>query len=206
MADRVVLDAHAVPVFLGEEPGWAEVEEILRTGEPWMTLVNLGEVAYILERTSGAAAADEVWANLRAQSRPGGAPVRWIDVDDTLVRRAAAIKVRGGLSYADAFAAGAASLLDCPVLTGDPEFRVAEELGVSVRWLGRRAQPGAGLLPRDVRILGPRRCAGPRSQEMSGSSVATPPCKRPRAGASSGPAKRSAGARDLSRACRLWPR
>ena len=139
MVDRVVLDAHAVLVFLGEEPGWADVEEILRIGEPWMTLVNLGEVAYILERTSGAAAADEVWANLRAESRPGGTPVRWIDVDDTLVRRAAAIKARGGLSYADAFAAGAASILDCPVLTGDPEFRVAEELGVTVRWLRRRA-------------------------------------------------------------------
>ena len=139
MADRVVLDAHAVPVFLGEEPGWTEVEEILRFGEPWMTLVNLGEVAYILERTSGAAAADEVWANLRAESRPGGTPVRWIDVDDTLVRRAAVLKARGGLSYGDAFAAGAASVLDCPVLTGDPEFRVAEELGVTVRWLGRRA-------------------------------------------------------------------
>jgi PIN domain nuclease of toxin-antitoxin system len=139
MADRVVLDAHAVLAFLAEEPGWAEVEEILQTGEPWMTLVNLGEVAYILERTSGAGAADEVWANLRAEHRPGGVPVHWVDVDDTLVRRAAAVKARGGLSYADAFAACAASLLDCPVLTGDPEFRVAEELGVSVRWLGRSA-------------------------------------------------------------------
>ncbi len=139
MADRVVLDAHAVLAFLSDEPGGADVEEILRIGEPWMTLVNLGEVAYILERASGAAAADEVWANLRAQRRPGGVPVRWIDIDDTLVRRAAAIKARGGLSYADAFAAGAASVLDCPVVTGDPEFRVAEELGVMVRWLGRRA-------------------------------------------------------------------
>ncbi len=139
MADRVVLDAHAVLVFLGEEPGWTEVEEILRFGEPWMTLVNLGEVAYILERASGAAAADEVWANLRAESRPGGVSVRWIDIDDTLVRRAAVLKARGGFSYGDAFAAGAASVLDCPVLTGDPEFRVAEELGVTVRWLGRQA-------------------------------------------------------------------
>jgi hypothetical protein len=34
MADRVVLDAHGILVFLGEEPGWAEVEEILRTGGP----------------------------------------------------------------------------------------------------------------------------------------------------------------------------
>jgi PIN domain nuclease of toxin-antitoxin system len=139
MADRVVLDAHAVLAFLSDEPGGADVEEILRIGEPWMTLVNLGEVAYILERASGAGAADEVWANLRAQHRPGGVPVRWIDIDDTLVRRAAAIKARGGLSYADAFAAGAASVLACPVVTGDPEFRVAEELGVMVRWLGRRA-------------------------------------------------------------------
>ncbi|MHB8218813.1 MAG: PIN domain-containing protein [Acidimicrobiales bacterium] len=88
MPDRVVLDAHAVLAFLGEEQGWAEVEDILRTGEPWMTLVSIGEVAYILERTSGA---------------------------------------------------GAASVLDCPVLTGDPEFRAAEELGVTVRWLGRQA-------------------------------------------------------------------
>jgi hypothetical protein len=60
MADRVVLDAHAVLAFLGEEPGWAEVDEVLSNGEPWMTLVNLGEVAYILERSSGRAAADEV--------------------------------------------------------------------------------------------------------------------------------------------------
>ncbi|MDA8309442.1 MAG: PIN domain-containing protein [Actinomycetota bacterium] len=137
MVDRVVLDAHAVLAFLGQEQGWGEVEETLRSGEPWMTLVNLGEVAYILERTSDAGAADEVWANLRAESRPGGVPVRWIDLDDTLVRRAAAIKARGGLSYADAFASAAAAVLDCPVLTGDPEFRAAERLGVAVRWLGR---------------------------------------------------------------------
>jgi PIN domain nuclease of toxin-antitoxin system len=135
MADRVVLDAHAVLAFLGEEPGSVEVGEVLRGGDPWMTLVNLGEVAYILERAAGRAAADEVWANLRAESRPGGVPVRWMDVDDQLVRLAARIMAHGGLRYAQSFAAGAASLLGCPVLTGDPEFRVAEEAGVTVRWL-----------------------------------------------------------------------
>ena len=139
MADRVVLDAHAVLAFLGEAPGWDEVDELLRTGEPWMTIVNLGEVAYVIERMAGLGAADEVWANLRAESRPGGVAMRWLDIDDDLVRRAADIKARGGISYADAFAAGAASLLGCPVLTGDPEFRVAEEAGVAVRWLGGRA-------------------------------------------------------------------
>jgi len=72
MANRVVLDAYAALAFLGEEQGWAEVDEVLRTCEAWMTLVNLGEVAFILERAFGAAAADEVWTNLRAESRPGG--------------------------------------------------------------------------------------------------------------------------------------
>ncbi|MGA9775592.1 MAG: PIN domain-containing protein [Candidatus Dormiibacterota bacterium] len=139
MADRVVLDAHAVLTSLGEEPGWPEVEEIPRSGEPWMTLVNLGEVAYIVERTSDAGADDEMWANLRAESRPGGVPVRWIDIDDKLVRQAAAVEARGAMSYANAFAAAAASVLDCPVLTGDPEFRVADKAGVTVRRLERRA-------------------------------------------------------------------
>lgn len=138
MAERIVLDAHAMLAFLGDEPGAQEVGQILSTGEPWMTLVALGEVAYILERSAGVAAADEVWANLRAEERAGGVPVAWLEVDDTLVRRAASIKARGGLSYADAFAVAAAAVLDCPILTGDPEFRVAEQTGVTVRWLARR--------------------------------------------------------------------
>lgn len=138
MAERVVLDAHAVLAFLGEEPGWKEVGEILRSGEPWMTLVALGEVAYIIERHHGLGAADEAWANLRAEERPGGVRVNWLELDDEVVRRAASIKARSGLSYADAFSASAASILGCPVLTGDPEFRVAEEAGVAVRWLRGR--------------------------------------------------------------------
>lgn len=125
--------------FLGEEPGWAEVDEVLRMGEPWMTLVNLrrGRLrpralvrAWRRRRGVGLPAGGE---------RPGGVAVRWLGADDHLVRRAAGMKAQGGVSYADTFAAGAASLLDCPVLTGDPEFRVAEAAGVTVRWLGRRA-------------------------------------------------------------------
>jgi PIN domain nuclease of toxin-antitoxin system len=75
MPERVVLDAHALLAFLGEEPGWEKVAEILGTGEPWMTPVGLGKVTYVLQRTSGAAAAGEVWANLRADERPGGVAV-----------------------------------------------------------------------------------------------------------------------------------
>lgn len=138
MAERVVLDSFAVLALLGGEPGSDVVAEVLRSGQPWMTLVNLGEVAYIVERRRGQDESAALWAHLRAGERPGGVAIRWLDIDDVLVRRAASIKAAGGLSYADAFAAAAADLLDCPVLTGDPEFAVAQAAGIRVRWLPSR--------------------------------------------------------------------
>jgi predicted nucleic acid-binding protein len=101
-----------------------------------MTLVNLGEVTYMVERTHGESAADRVFANLLADERPAvEQPIRWLAVDATLVRQAATLKALGGWSYADCFAAAAAAILDCPVLTGDPEFVRAEQAGIAVTWL-----------------------------------------------------------------------
>jgi PIN domain nuclease of toxin-antitoxin system len=132
---RVVLDAHAVLIFLGHEPGWETVEGALRRTEPWMNLVNLGEVAYVIQRHRGAAQSDLVWSSLRSSRASDPMSIRWIPVDDALVRAAADIKAHGGLSFPDAFAAASARQLGCPVLTGDPEFERAEGMGVVVRWL-----------------------------------------------------------------------
>jgi PIN domain nuclease of toxin-antitoxin system len=134
-SERVVLDAFAILAFLAGEPGAERVGAVLTVGEPWMTLVNLGEVAYVVERAHGKAAADDVFANLVAPERPEGVAVRWLPVDAALVRRAASLKALGGLSYADCYAAAAAAVLDSPVLTGDPEFSVAEKAGIRVAWL-----------------------------------------------------------------------
>jgi PIN domain nuclease of toxin-antitoxin system len=133
--ERVVLDAHAILAFLEDEQGAQRVATILAEGEPWMTLVNLGEVIYIIERERGKAEADDVYANLLAPQRPDGVPIRWLAVDEVLVRRAASLKATGKLSYADCFAAAAAALLGCPVLTGDREFTAAENAGIAVEWL-----------------------------------------------------------------------
>jgi PIN domain nuclease of toxin-antitoxin system len=135
-ASRLVLDAHAVLSLLGTERVADRVAEIVQESEPWMTLVNLGEVAYIVERRQGTEAADTVFARLLApEPLVGETTITWMPVDHALVRRAASLKARGGLSYADCFAAAAAALLGCPVLTGDPEFRKAEEGGIEVIWL-----------------------------------------------------------------------
>jgi predicted nucleic acid-binding protein len=132
---RRVFDTHAVVALLYGEAPAPKVRRVFEHGEPWMTLVNLGEVAYIVERRQGADAADAVWANLLGHDQTDRAPIRILHVDAALARRAATIKAHGGISYADCFAAAAAERLDCPVLTGDPEFRVAEKLGIAVDWL-----------------------------------------------------------------------
>jgi PIN domain nuclease of toxin-antitoxin system len=135
-SERYVLDSFAVLAFLQGEAAARRVADVLRAGEPWMTLVNLGEVVYIVERVHGRVFADTVYANLLADERPdGGVPIRWLSVDEVLVRRAASLKAAGGLSYADCFVAAAADRLRCPILTGDPEFVAAERAGITVEWL-----------------------------------------------------------------------
>lgn len=51
------------------------------------------------------------------------------------MRAAAKIKADGGVSYADSFAAAAAGILGCPVMTGDRELAVVEAAGIVVHWL-----------------------------------------------------------------------
>jgi predicted nucleic acid-binding protein len=99
-------------------------------------VVNLGEVTYIVERERRAEAVEELWANLRAQERPGGGQFdSVVGVDEALVRAAAKVKAGGGTSYADSFAAAAAGILGYPVLTGDREFAILEAAGIVVHWL-----------------------------------------------------------------------
>ncbi|MGH2443894.1 MAG: hypothetical protein ACRDFX_12135, partial [Chloroflexota bacterium] len=89
-AERTVLDSYAVLAMLDGAAGAGRVADVLASGEPWMTLINLGEVAYIVERERGKVAADDIFANLQATKRPdGSAPIQWLAIDEVLVRRAA---------------------------------------------------------------------------------------------------------------------
>lgn len=116
-ADWAVLDAWAALAFLqGEQPAADRVLQALESDGTAMCWVNLGEVAYIVERRHGRGAADDAIDDLRARL---GATV---DADAQLTREAARIKVAGGMSYADAFAAATASARDAVLLTGDPEL------------------------------------------------------------------------------------
>ena len=128
-----VLDAHALLVYLEREDGFETVREwfsrALSLGEALpMTVVNLGEVLYVVRREHGAAKAEEIEQAARTL------PIELVDVDLVLTRDAARFKAAGGISYADSFAAALASQRKAGLLTGDPEFRAVEgEIGVE--WL-----------------------------------------------------------------------
>ena len=119
---RYVLDANAVIGFFEGRNGVAEkvrrlLGEALRQDLPLlMSAVNWGEVFYIAWRHHGEARAREADAKLQQL------PIVVIGVEGECATRAAALKQKHGLGYADAFAAELAIERDAWLVTADPEF------------------------------------------------------------------------------------
>lgn len=128
-----VLDAHPVLAFLEGESGADRVRSLLLRAEEGkirlaMTVVNLGEVWYAIARADSAEQADRLVRDIR------GMAIEIVDVDWTLAREAALLKARGGVSFADCFAAALARTRRAELVTGDPEFRRLEG-AVKISWL-----------------------------------------------------------------------
>jgi PIN domain nuclease of toxin-antitoxin system len=98
-----------------DHPCVEHVEAAIDTGEAVMSAVNLGEVLYKLERDHGRERAMALVDRLRLVTSVE-------DVDWELVVRAAHVKARGGVSYADAFCVATAQRHEAPLYTGDPEI------------------------------------------------------------------------------------
>ena len=130
-----VLDSFALLAFLADEPGADIVREVLEYGQRhdgsvWISVINLGECLYIVEREQGLTAAHRVIAALRQL------PVKEAIADRERTFAAAHIKAYHKLSFADAFAVALAHEKSAAVVTGDPEFKQVEAL-VPVLWLPR---------------------------------------------------------------------
>ena len=95
----------------------------------YLSIVNAGEVWYILAREISEAKADEAVTDLT------GLGIELIDADWSLTRMAATFKARHRMSYADCFAAALAKDRKSDLVTGDKEFRQVEEEEVSIHWL-----------------------------------------------------------------------
>ncbi|SMB93200.1 PIN domain nuclease, a component of toxin-antitoxin system (PIN domain) [Thermanaeromonas toyohensis ToBE] len=131
---KFVLDSYAILALVEDEPGAQVVADILsdEDTELYLSVVNLGEVYYIISRKQGERAAEEVVRAIMEEETVAIVEVSW-----PRAREAARIKAKGGLSYADAFVLGLAVELKAPVVTGDPEIKaIAESLGAKIVWVG----------------------------------------------------------------------
>ena len=126
-ANSYVLDSYAILAYVGGEKGEARVREVLdqaRAGRcrTFLSVINLGEVAYIVERERGAAKAGETLGLVDQL------PIDVLPATKEAVLSAAHIKAKFPIAYADAFAVAAAQILGATVLTGDPEFDSVKQL------------------------------------------------------------------------------
>ena len=129
----IVLDSWAALAYLGGESSAQEVADLITGAHEssvpmYMSIINAGEVWYILAREISEAKADEALADLT------GLGIELIDADWPLTRLAGTFKSRHKMSYADCFAAALAKDRKAELVTGDKEFRQVEG-EVNVRWL-----------------------------------------------------------------------
>ncbi len=133
MSNQYILDSYSILAFLRKEPGHERMFELLKNAEmgsasALMTWVNLGEVAYIVQRRWGISRVPEVLAHLESSG------VEFVEVGQDLALKAAELKADYPMAYADSFAAGLAELKGGVLVTGDPEFKQLEGR-LPIEWL-----------------------------------------------------------------------
>ncbi len=130
-----VLDSYALLAYLEGERTGPTVQGLLQSAESgkcflYLSLINLGAVLYITERERGRILAIQTLAAIDQL------PLHISPVSRATVLAAAHIKAQYAISYADAFAVVTAQEHNCPLITGDPEFRaVADDRLITVEWL-----------------------------------------------------------------------
>lgn len=130
--DAYVLDAHPIVGSYRGESFRPVVQALVRqarqgTVDLRLTSVNAGEIVYGVERSLGRAAGEDVLQEIQVWAH-------MVVADLELSLRAAWFKLRGGISYADCFAAALAHRDGIPLITGDPEFRRVEDV-IRIAWL-----------------------------------------------------------------------
>jgi len=129
----IVLDSWAIMAYLEDEPAAERVADIIadahEDGTPLlMTVVNFGEVWYIIAREASEAEAERSSIEIRQLG------IEIVDADWPLTREAAGFKAKHKMSYADGFAGALAKQKKAHLVTGDPEFKQLEP-EIQILWL-----------------------------------------------------------------------
>ena len=133
---RFVFDSYAILAMNRLEEDSSYIHRLL-TEPPhqrWMSVINVGEVYYQTLRAEGEDNALAAMESLWQQA------VEFVDAGYELTMNAARIKAQFPLSYADCFAAALAQRMRARLVTGDPEFRRLESVGIiQVEWLASKS-------------------------------------------------------------------
>ncbi len=129
----IVLDSWAVLAYLEDENSGQKVADLIgdahEHGTPLlMSVVNAGEVWYILAREVSETEADKGIEGLRQLG------IKFVDADWKLTRLAGMFKAKHRMSFADCFAAALAKEHKADLVTGDKEFKQVEG-EVRIVWL-----------------------------------------------------------------------
>lgn len=144
-----VLDSYALIAFFEKEPGAHRVAAILRElmeqrARGYMSVIHWGEIYYYTMRVQGPEAAEKVRRQLQKY------PILLVDADQEQTYKAARLKGRYRIAYADCFAAALSVSLKAPVVTGDPEFKKLSN-EIPILWIGAKVadsfqgEPDAGV-------------------------------------------------------------
>lgn len=122
---KYVFDSFSLFSYIEGERGALKISEIIKQAitdkaEIFMSVVNWGEIYYIVLREKGKEFAD---LYLKTISRY---PIKIIDADKSLTLEAVAFKAFNKMSYADAYAAALTKTQKAKLVTGDKEFKVLE--------------------------------------------------------------------------------
>jgi predicted nucleic acid-binding protein len=130
-----VLDSWPIIEWLAGRSTRTDLENLFEQAETgtarlYMSGINAGEVYYVLRKNQGERLAS-IW---RETSLTLPVTIEVPSQED--IWSAALLKGTFPISYADGFAAALAQKYRCPLVTGDPEFRLVE--GLQVDWLGQQ--------------------------------------------------------------------
>ena len=133
MMKKILFDSHAILKYSQDEPGADKVEALLNLCgqgqmEAFINQINLGEVYYKTIRCKGLRLARDYLQNFTQL------PIKVIPASEEIVLRAAEIKARHPVSYADCFVAATAIREEATIITGDPEFKRLEAI-VKIQWI-----------------------------------------------------------------------
>ncbi len=129
----IVFDSWATIAYLEDEPAAEKVADIIADAHEQhvpilMTVMNAGEVWYIVARETSAADADASIKQLRDLG------IQFVDADWNLAKGAGHFKSKNKMSFANGFAAALAKQRKAHLVTGDAEFRQIE-VELPICWL-----------------------------------------------------------------------